>query len=269
MNAWLAVAVPGDTYRLDLDGDYGPITDAVTRRFQVASGLPIDGIVGPATRAAVLSSPALIDAGAGLAAHDPSVAAGDHGPAVADWQRDLDVWFDATGAVPGGVAVDGVFGPLTQDATLAFQRAQGVTVDGIVGPETRAALLSAPALANPAPAAPPRTNPATTPATTPVTEAPLTPAAGVCESADTTIVVIHLAPDVPTPRCVTLNGRLHWLQIVNDGAATRVTLGSFTVDLAAGATVTTDLPVRAYVDPGSQTLIVARYDNSGPDIVVQ
>ncbi len=261
MNEWLAAAVPDDPYRLELDGSYGPLTDSITRRFQAISGLPVDGIVGPVTRAALLSSPALIASGAGPAAREPSVELGDRGDAVATWQRDLDVWFQATGAEPGGVAVDGVFGPATADATRSFQQSQGVTIDGIVGPETRAALLSAPALANAAKVPP---SPDTT-----VTMAPSRPAAGVCASADTTIVEIHLGPDAPMPRCIVVAGRLHWLRIVNDGAATRVTLGSFTAELEAGATITTDLPVRSYVDLGSRTLVVARYGDSGPDVVVQ
>jgi cell wall-associated NlpC family hydrolase len=39
-----------------------------------------------------------------------------------------------------GVAADGVFGPQTKAAVLAFQRAHGLEVDGIVGPQTLGAL---------------------------------------------------------------------------------------------------------------------------------
>jgi uncharacterized protein (TIGR02594 family) len=42
---------------------------------------------------------------------------------------------------------DGVTGPLTRAAILAFQRARGLEVDGIVGPKTRAALFGAAAQA--------------------------------------------------------------------------------------------------------------------------
>lgn len=38
-------------------------------------------------------------------------------------------------------AIDGLFGPLTDQAVKQFQRANGLDVDGYVGPKTRAALF--------------------------------------------------------------------------------------------------------------------------------
>lgn len=37
-------------------------------------------------------------------------------------------------------AVDGIFGPITEEAVKAFQKSKGLTVDGIVGPKTWAQL---------------------------------------------------------------------------------------------------------------------------------
>ncbi len=60
---------------------------------------------------------------------------GVRGPEVEALQADL--------ARAGyALAVDGIFGPATQAAVTAFQRAAGLAVDGIAGPATRGALAS-------------------------------------------------------------------------------------------------------------------------------
>lgn len=62
---------------------------------------------------------------------------GDRGPAVAEWQAQLNR------VRVHDIAVDGVFGPITEQATIDFQRSQGILVDGIVGPQTRSAMRNA------------------------------------------------------------------------------------------------------------------------------
>lgn len=68
-----------------------------------------------------------------LASVPDTIRLNDHGPAVASWQKRLQV----LGFSPGDI--DGHFGLRTDTATRSFQRVHGLTVDGIVGPKTRAA----------------------------------------------------------------------------------------------------------------------------------
>ncbi len=73
----------------------------------------------------------------------PVLRRGASGAAVERLQQAL----KAAGFSPG--AVDGRFGPATEAALIAFQRAQGLLADGICGPLTRARLDGQPAPAAP------------------------------------------------------------------------------------------------------------------------
>jgi hypothetical protein len=66
-----------------------------------------------------------------------TVQAGDRGPAVGEWQRQLNQVRDRD------IAVDQVFGPETLQATRDFQRRRDILVDGVVGLQTRRAMRSA------------------------------------------------------------------------------------------------------------------------------
>jgi peptidoglycan hydrolase-like protein with peptidoglycan-binding domain len=258
MNTWLDVTSPASSFRLETDGIYGRLTDSTTRRFQFAQGLPVDGLVGPATRAAFLSAPELIAAGRSPVAHEPFLGLGDHGDAVAAWQSALNRWSIATDATQP-LTVDGIYGPATLDATKVFQQSQGIIVDGLAGPETLAALASAPALVNVVPS---RTTPEGSPSPT------LAPAAGICAVDDDSIAELVLGADAPIHRCLEMPGE-HWLRILNDGGATTITLGSWSVDLDVGAAATSPLPIGAYLDPGTHTVAVSRYGGTGPDLLVR
>ena len=65
----------------------------------------------------------------------PLLAIGDRGAAVREVQIKLNA---AEASVP--LRVDGVFGPLTRAAVIAFQQAHDLTADGAVGPQTWALL---------------------------------------------------------------------------------------------------------------------------------
>ncbi|HUJ29472.1 MAG TPA: DUF4157 domain-containing protein, partial [Myxococcales bacterium] len=80
------------------------------------------------------ATPGKAPQGAGGDAH-PMLAVGSTGPAVSDLQTRLN------GLKLNAGKVDGIFGPITRGAVLAFQKARALDVDGIVGPHTWAALL--------------------------------------------------------------------------------------------------------------------------------
>ena len=115
---------------LSADGDFGPLTDAAVRAFQLQKGLAVDGIVGPQTWAAVVSI----------------VQQGSHGDAVRGVQQEFQ-FRNLSGDPQKGLRVDGDFGPKTATAVRGFQQAlatdiPAVVVDGIVGPVTWQALVS-------------------------------------------------------------------------------------------------------------------------------
>ena len=71
----------------------------------------------------------------------PVLKRGSSGPEVLTLQTSLkQLGFDPRG-------VDGVYGPGTQAAVIAFQKAKGLTPDGICGPATMSALQSATSIA--------------------------------------------------------------------------------------------------------------------------
>jgi peptidoglycan hydrolase-like protein with peptidoglycan-binding domain/tetratricopeptide (TPR) repeat protein len=112
-----------------MDGLYGPRTRQAVVTFQAAHGLPVDGVVGPRTWAA-LSVPVLtLGPGAG------DQPGGERG--VRSLQRRL---------VSGGISpgpIDGRYGVLTEAAVRRFQRTHRLPVTGIAGPRTLALLTAA------------------------------------------------------------------------------------------------------------------------------
>lgn len=112
---------------------FGPITgtfdaglETAVKSFQQSEGLAVDGIVGPATWAAL---PSYREA-------SPELREGGKGPVVAWLQKALagsDVAVDFT---PYAGAIDGIYGPKTDTALRALQSWAGVPVDGVVGDDT-------------------------------------------------------------------------------------------------------------------------------------
>lgn len=128
-------------------GYFGPETETAVRAFQKIFNLTQDGIVGPATWYALsrvyTSVTGLSEIeGEGLPLPDTVVPypgrllrQGSRGDSVRTLQRYLNDLASAYGALLP-VNADGVFGPQTRNAVLAFQRLFDLSADGIVGPAT-------------------------------------------------------------------------------------------------------------------------------------
>ncbi|HET7580195.1 MAG TPA: peptidoglycan-binding protein [Bacillales bacterium] len=125
-------------YHFDVDGIYGPLTFRAVKDFQKDHGLSVDGIVGPKTKQAMKKMKSLKH----TYQHAPTLKQGSHGKIVKDLQKQLQQlnYYDGK--------LDGIYGPLTEKAVKAFQKANEIAVDGIVGPDTYAALIQNPVLAS-------------------------------------------------------------------------------------------------------------------------
>jgi hypothetical protein len=108
---------------LKVDGIFGVVTEEAVRRFQGKQGIAVDGIVGPVTWSRLFIT----------------VRRGSTGEAV----KGVQVRMNLRQADP--IAVDGDFGPLTEQAVREFQLSQAIEVDGIVGPITWRTCVSQPA----------------------------------------------------------------------------------------------------------------------------
>jgi peptidoglycan hydrolase-like protein with peptidoglycan-binding domain len=124
----LQVALDGRGHTVGpVDGHFGPLTEAAVRSFQAGFGVKVDGMVGRTTRTAL----------AGLDHNDDTgkvMSVGSRGDRV----RGLQTLLARSGFEAG--PADGIFGPMTLRAVLAFQKHLRLWVDGLVGPRTTSAL---------------------------------------------------------------------------------------------------------------------------------
>ena len=128
---------------LSIDGIYGPNTAASVSAFQREYGLPVTGIVDETTysvlydayRGIILSLPDSQFIGTVRPFPGFDLTEGQSNDSVRLLQTYLNVIAETYSEIPS-VTVDGVFGPATENAVLAFQRTFDLPETGIVGINT-------------------------------------------------------------------------------------------------------------------------------------
>ena len=116
---------------VEVDGGFGPDTEAGVKRFQKGAGLDDDGIVGKDTWEALPNGGPM-----------PLLKAGSKGDVVHDLQEVLAAGADS-GDWPSPGEADGDFGAETKKSVEGFQKWGKVDADGIVGDKTWAVPLHA------------------------------------------------------------------------------------------------------------------------------
>lgn len=133
-----------------VDGIFGTETENAVKAFQRIFGLTADGIVGKATWYQLVRLYVGVNSLAELESEGQrfyavnwqvpeNLSNGSSGQSVRQLQFMLRVLSEYINDIPP-IAEDGIFGPQTRNAVLAFQRFAGLTADGIVGPATWSAL---------------------------------------------------------------------------------------------------------------------------------
>ncbi len=116
---------------------FGPLTRSAVEACQQRSNIDVDGVVGPQTMA-ILSGQTTAAKSAPTAAVTNELQQGSRGPEVATLQQQLQKLglYDS--------AIDGDFGPITEQAVASFQRLNGLNQSGVFGDREAQVIAASP-----------------------------------------------------------------------------------------------------------------------------
>ncbi len=117
--------------KVTADGVFGPATQNAVIAFQKQFGLTPDGLIGKQTWDKIVS----VYKNESLPYPGTALRVGSVGENVRIMQTYLNSISNTYPSIPK-VTADGIFGPATRDAVIAFQRQFGLTPDGVIGRQT-------------------------------------------------------------------------------------------------------------------------------------